>query len=121
MSSIDPGKSENTSSSASAESASVAYLDQALWHRFTEAKTADTFATAWLTLQISMLDKVTHGVVVLGQAERGPFVPAATWPEGNSMPATLSRAAESAMAERKGIVHRSTHGDCDRTCDSGVL
>lgn len=107
MSSIDPGSSKNTTSQMSEDSPRVAYLDQALWHRFSEATTADTFASAWLTLQVSMLDNVSHGVVVLGQPETGPFVPAATWPEGNSMPATLSRAAESAMAERRGIVHRS--------------
>jgi len=111
MSSIDPGSSKNTTSQKSEDSARVAYLDQALWHRFSEAATADTFASAWLTLQVSMLDNVSHGVVVLGQAERGPFVPAAAWPEGNNMPATLSRAAESAMSERRGIVHRPTQGD----------
>ena len=111
MSSIDSGSSKNPASAQAGDSGRVAYLDQALWHRFTEAATADTFAASWLTLQVSMLGNVTHGVVVLGSAERGPFVPAAVWPEGDSMPATLSRAAESAMAERKGIVHRSTQDE----------
>jgi hypothetical protein len=82
-----------------------------LWHRFTEASSAAEFANAWLTLQISMLDKVSRGIVVLGPAERGPFVPAAGWPEGDDMPVTLSRAAESAMAERRGIVNRSSQGE----------
>jgi RND family efflux transporter MFP subunit len=111
MSSIESGSPKDNASTQSGDSARVAYLDQALWHRFTEAATADTFAASWLTLQISMLGNVTHGVVVLGSAERGPFVPAAVWPEGDSMPASLSRAAESAMAERRGIVHRSAQDD----------
>ena len=111
MSSTDPGNSKNSIASATGDSGSVAYLDQALWRRFTEASSAADFANAWLTLQISMLDKVTRGIVVLGAAERGPFVPAAGWPEGDDMPVTLSRAAESAMAERRGIVNRSSQGE----------
>ena len=108
MSSTEPGTSKNSGSNKPGDGGRVAYLDQALWRRFNEAATADTFAASWLTLQVSMLGEVTHGVVVLGPAERGPFVPAAVWPEGDSMPSTLSRAAESALAERRGIVHRGS-------------
>lgn len=111
MSNIDPGSSNKPVDSRAGDSDRVAYLDQALWRRFNEAATADTFAASWLTLQVSMLGNVTHGVVVLGPAERGPFVPAAVWPEGDQMPATLSRAAESAIAERRGIVHRSSQDE----------
>lgn len=106
MSSIDHSNSTHTS--ATPEGTAVAYLDQALWRRLIEASTPEMFATAWLTLQVSMLKKVSCGVVVLGEAERGPFVPVGVWPEGDSMPASLSRAAESAMAERRGIVHRAS-------------
>ncbi len=108
MSSIDPGSNDNAKASATRETGRVAYLDQALWRRFSEAETTDAFAASWLTLQVSMLGNVSHGVVVLGAAERGPFVPAAVWPEGDGMPASLSRAAESAIAERRGVVHRSS-------------
>jgi len=111
MSSIESGSPKDNASARPGDSTRVAYLDQALWHRFNEAATADAFAASWLTLQISMLANVSRGVVVLGAAERGPFVPAAVWPEGDSMPASLSRAAESAMAERRGIVHRSAQQD----------
>ena len=111
MSSTDPGSSKTSSASASKDSGRVAYLDQALWRRFTDASSAEDFASAWLTLQVSMLDKVTRGVVVLGAAERGPFVPAAGWPEGDDMPATLSHAAESAMAERRGVVNRASQDE----------
>jgi RND family efflux transporter MFP subunit len=108
MSSTDTSSSKTSNASATKDSGRVAYLDQALWRRFTEASSAEDFASAWLTLQVSMLDKVTRGVVVLGAAERGPFVPAAGWPEGDDMPATLSHAAESAMAERRGVVKRAS-------------
>jgi len=111
MSSTDTGSSKTSSASASKDSGRVAYLDQALWRRFTDASSAEDFASAWLTLQVSMLDNVTRGVVVLGAAERGPFVPAAGWPEGDDMPATLSHAAESAMAERRGIVNRTSQDE----------
>ena len=106
MSSYD--SSENPRPSAGSETGRVAYLDQALWRRFNEAATTEAFAASWLALQVSMLGNVTFGVVVLGTAERGPFVPAAVWPEGDAMPPSLSRAAESAIAERRGIVHRSS-------------
>jgi len=107
MSSIDSDSSKSTTSAKSETSAPVAYLDGALWHRFSEASSPDDFAGAWLALQISMLAKVSHGIVVLGQAEHGPFAPAAAWPEDDSLPASLSRAAESAMKERRGILHRA--------------
>ncbi|MGD2171230.1 MAG: HlyD family efflux transporter periplasmic adaptor subunit [Gammaproteobacteria bacterium] len=111
MSSTEPGTSTSTGSARTGDAGRVAYLDQALWRRFNEATTADAFAASWLTLQVSMLGNVSHGVVVLGAAERGPFVPAAVWPEGDGMPGSLSRAAESAIAERRGIVHRGSGDD----------
>ena len=107
MSSSESGSSETTSSTNTETSAAVAYLDGALWHRFSEALSPGDFARSWLALQVSMLAKVSHGVVVLGPAEQGPFVPAAAWPEGDKMPGSLSRAAESAMAERRGVLHRA--------------
>jgi GAF domain-containing protein len=106
MSSIDPSNPKQAS--ASDDTASIAFLDQALWRRLIEATTPATFATAWLTMQVSMLKNVNCGVVVLGEAERGPYVPVGAWPEADSMPASLTRAAESAMAERRGIVHRAS-------------
>ena len=111
MSSTESGTSKKTDSAKSGDTGRVAYLDQALWRRFNEAATADAFAASWLTLQISMLGGATHGVVVLGPAERGPFVPAAVWPEGDAMPDSLSRAAESSIGERRGIVHRGSGDD----------
>ena len=111
MSSLGPGTPNYPGNKNGEESAQVAYLNQALWRSFTEATSPEDFSKAWLALQVSMLARVSRGVVVLGQAEQGPFVPAAVWPEGDSMPATLSRAAESAMAERKGVAQKQDTGD----------
>jgi len=102
MSSTDP---TSKNAAASENSAHVVFLDQALWRRFSEASSPDAFAMSWLSLQVSMMKNVSRGVVVLGPAERGPFVPAAVWPEGDAMPTALSQTAESAMAGRKGTVH----------------
>jgi len=105
MNSSDPDSHHNSAISAG-ETGSETYLDQAFWHRFSEASTAEAFAQAWLALQCSMIKGTSRGVVVLGAADRGPFAPAAVWPESSVMPAAVTRAAESAMAERRGIVHR---------------
>jgi len=110
MSSGDPGSNKNSTLS-SGDAGSVAYLDKVLWHQFSEAATVEEFARAWLTLQVSMIHGVSRGVVVLGAADRGPFAPAAVWPESSVMPAALSRAAESALTERRGIVHRPADED----------
>jgi len=82
----------------------VSFLDQALWRQLREAKTPDVLAGAWLALLCRIIDAVERGVVVLGAADSGPFAPAAYWPGGESGQAGLVAAAETAMAERRGIV-----------------
>ena len=92
--------------------AALAYLDQALWKRFHAASSTEEFATAWLTLQCSMLDGVHAGVIVLGAADQGPYVPVATWPDDVRPSGALSQAAEGAIDARKGIVNKSGDSAC---------
>jgi len=98
----------STDNPAAPEGSGVAYLEQALWKRFGTATRPEDFASAWLALQCAMIPGVTRGVVVLGEPEQGPFVTLASHPEGQGGTTELSAAADSAMAERRGVVNK--HG-----------
>ena len=82
----------------------VAFLDQALWKRFRDATSPQDFARAWLALQCRMIGGVSSGVVLLGDPDAGPFSPVAAWPEDGGGGPELLTVAESALAERRGVV-----------------
>ena len=92
--------------------AELAYLDQALWKRFHTASGTEEFAGAWLALQCSMLSGVRAGVVVLGPPDRGPYAPAASWPDDADTSRALTSAAEAALQARKGVVNKTEEGAC---------
>ncbi len=92
--------------------AELAYLDQALWKRFHTASGTEDFAGAWLALQCSMLPGIRAGVVVLGPPDRGPYSPAASWPDDAAASRSLTAAAEAALQARKGVVNKSDEGAC---------
>ena len=81
----------------------VSFLEQTLWKQFNEATTIEDFARAWLGLQCSLIPDVAAGVVVLGEPESGSFAPVAYWPLAGSASASLTAAAEVALAERRGV------------------
>ncbi len=81
--------------------------DRLLWSRLSRATSREEFAAIWLQLQARMLKEVRVGVLILGKAESGPFMPAAMFPPKAAVSPDLSVAAETALAERKGTV-------CDR-------
>ncbi len=87
-----------------AETGEAFYLDQELWAEFHKAAKAETFAASWLDLQCRFIGGVQRGVVVLGQAGKGPYTPLAYWPDGESEGLSLTAAAELAMAEQRGVV-----------------
>ena len=78
-------------------------LDQALWQRFRAAEGGAAFASAWLALQCRFADGALAGVLVLGEADTGPFHPAASWPDPAAVSPALSAAAEAAMRQRQGV------------------
>ena len=86
------------------KSGSVSYLDQSLWKQLRDAETNEAFCAAWLALQCRLIGVVSHGVVVLGEADKGPYVPAAYWPPGQGSTPGLAAIAEKAMAERRGVI-----------------
>ncbi len=82
----------------------VSFLDQALWKQFTEAVTPEAYIDAWLALQCRLISNVGRGVVVLGEADEGPFAPAAFWPEEGVASAGLATVADMALSERRAII-----------------
>lgn len=81
--------------------------DRLLWSRLSKATSREDFAAIWLQLQARIIKDVRVGVLILGEVERGPFVPVGMFPQKAAVSADLSVAAETALAERKGTV-------CDR-------
>jgi RND family efflux transporter MFP subunit len=69
-----------------------------------EASSWEAFARAWLILQCTQIAGATRGVLVMGPAEQGPYVPVSSWPEGRSGSLGLTTAAELALQERRGIL-----------------
>lgn len=112
MSTSGTQASHEAGAQAAPAGSGLAYLDQALWKRFHEASSTAEFASAWLTLQCSMLPGIEAGVVVLGAPDAGPFEPVASWPDGSTSSAALSAAADTALGARKGIVNKSSEGAC---------
>jgi RND family efflux transporter MFP subunit len=80
--------------------------EQALWSSFAEASTVEAFCRSWLALQCRMIGGVRAGMVLLGPADRGPFRPVATWPEGRRNLKHLTKTAERTLADRRGLVLR---------------
>lgn len=80
--------------------------DHALWSAFAEAATVEAFCKSWLALQCRIMSGVRAGMVLHGATDRGPFRPVATWPEGYRNLKHLTRTAERALAERRGLISR---------------
>jgi multidrug resistance efflux pump len=85
-----------------------ALLESAQWQRLTDAGNGRELATAWLSLQMSMVAGATKGLVRL--AERSRLVTAAILPETGPEPADLRQAAELAITERRPIAQGTAGG-----------
>lgn len=85
-------------------SGQVSFLDQALWKRFAGARTSEAFLSSWLALQCRLITGTTSGVLVLGEPDKGPFAPAASWPDEESASERLSAVVELAVAERRSVI-----------------
>jgi multidrug resistance efflux pump len=87
-----------------ADALPLADPDPAAWRQFVEAKTPQDFYRGWLALQCRFVRGVSSAVLVLGPLESGPFAPAATSPEDHPVPQHLTKIADRALEERRGIV-----------------
>jgi len=86
--------------------------DQPLWRQFSEAGSPEAFYRAWLALQCRLVRGVSSAVLVLGAPGRGPYAPAAFWPEQRGIPKQLAEVAEKSLADRRGLVvpHKAETG-----------
>ncbi len=64
----------------------------------------DAYAQSWLALQCKMIVGASRGLIALGAPDRGPYQPAAYWPEGRRSTPELSAAARRALSEKKGVM-----------------
>ena len=80
-------------------SAGTASSAQTLWSSLA-AEATDERLAAWLAIQCHMLPGARQAVVVLGNADTGPFVPRAVWPAESKPGEGLASVAEQALAER---------------------
>ncbi len=80
---------------------------QESWSAFQQAASTEGYVHAWLDLQCLYIPGTQHGVVVLGPAGKGPYIPIAYWPDEASGGPSLVSAAELAMAERRGVIRKN--------------
>lgn len=85
-------------------------FESAVWARLAHAGDARSFASGWLDIQCRAFDGVIRGVVILRGADTASLAPVATWPEGIEGSPKLAAAVESALAERRVIVHGAKRG-----------
>src|SRR5207247_526148 len=97
----DPSRLEPTDRRASRLKADS---ESALWAKFAEAATLQTFCRSWLALQCRKIPGVAGGLLLLGPPDRGPFSPAAVWPSPRRDMKYLAATAERALIQRHGLV-----------------
>ena len=80
--------------------------DEALWHAFAAAAGDAQFCQAWLALLCRQLPQVSAAVVLLQAPEANTFLPAAVWPDAKRDLSFLSKVAERALTEGRGVLDR---------------
>lgn len=85
------------------DGAPVTAFEPSLWKRLSDADGVLDMARAWLALQCQMVERSTHGVLLLSGASANSFDAAAFWPEGSAASAALKEVAELALRERRGV------------------
>lgn len=84
--------------------------DYLFWSRFAEAKTPKAFCQSWLPLQCRMLRGVKSAMVLLGNADQGPYSPVAVWPDAKLGMSHLAGTAEKSLRERRGLLVDPSEG-----------
>jgi hypothetical protein len=80
--------------------------DADIWRSFAAPASDAQFCQAWLALLCRQLPDVSAGVVLLQSAEANTFQPVAVWPDVARDLSFLSKVAERALMEGRGVVHR---------------
>lgn len=91
------------SSEPSVSQGRVAYMDRALWRRFSESLEGEDFHDSWLALLASLIPGAQRAVLVLGTPDTGPFAPAAAWPGDGGGSSELGALVERSLTTRQGL------------------
>jgi len=83
----------------------LAANDPFLWSAFSSVSNANVFCQNWLAVQCGLLKGVTAGLLLVGDSE-GHYSTAAVWPDPKRDVTYLAGAAEAALKQRRGIIHR---------------
>jgi hypothetical protein len=78
------------------------------WARLLGATSDEAYCAAWLALLCSQLKDVTAGVVLLQVGGANNFAPVALWPAAPRDLSHLGAVAQTALAECRGVVQRSS-------------
>jgi RND family efflux transporter MFP subunit len=99
-------KEQGDSMSGDGKGADLRDLDpeRSFWAKFAEATTPKAFCQSWLPLQCRMLKGVRCAMVLLGNADHGPYAPVAVWPDAKLGMNHLAGTAEKALRERRGLL-----------------
>jgi len=82
--------------------------DWQIWTRFADANNVEEFCQSWLAIQCRQIGGIAGGLVLLGPAGKGPFKPVAVWPDMRNDMRHLSKAAEQALSERRGLLLKNS-------------
>lgn len=89
--------------------------ERALWAQFIDAGSLDSFCQSWLGIQCQMINGVIGGLVLMKSSETGIYSPLAVWPDVRHKMDHLSKTAEQALTERKGILIECETADSEQT------
>ena len=78
--------------------------ERALWAKFIEAGSTNSFCQSWLAIQCRMINGVIGGLVLMSSPENSIYTPVAVWPDVRHKMEHLSATAEQALTERRGVL-----------------
>ncbi|ABK44678.1 GAF domain protein [Magnetococcus marinus MC-1] len=81
-----------------------------LWQQLHTTHDDAQFIEVWMHLLARQAGSVTQGVLVMGEANSGPFLPVAFWPPQKPCGAALAAACEQAMEMRLPLTRQSSAG-----------
>jgi len=86
-----------------------------LWQYFPRIEDADVFYIAWLSQQFQKIPDAVTSVLLLKSPPDFVFAPVAVWPDPNIDLARLQAAAETAIAQKQGLVYRAEQEEGNRS------
>lgn len=79
---------------------------QISWLKLLQEEDPTLFFTSWMGLLVEGLEHALEAVFVLGPADRGPFLPVATWPHKTPCSTPLQQLCEQVLEMRRPLTRR---------------